>query len=146
MRTTIALALSAAVLLPALAGAQDTTRTTRRPTTTARRQQPIEIRGTVPTPQVVTVRPREVPTYSRQVLVPNFYDHDFWPAILPGYRVVARRQITGQIPADSGAARMAQPSTGADSVRHVTPVTPSAPATPSGTPPQGGTPPASTPR
>ena len=144
MRTTIALALSAAVLIPALAGAQDTTRTTRRPT--ARRQQAIEIRGQVPTPQVVTVRPREVPTYSRQVLVPNFYDHDFWPAILPGYRVVARRQLTGQVPVDSGTARTGQPSTGADSVRQVTPVTPSAPATPGGTPPQGGTPPASTPR
>ena len=46
---------------------------------TPRRQAPIEIRGQVPTPQVVTVRPREVPAYSRQVLVPNFYDHDFWP-------------------------------------------------------------------
>jgi hypothetical protein len=143
MRTTIALALSAAVLLPALAGAQDTTRT-RRPT--ARRQAPIEIRGQVPTPQVVTVRPREVPTYSRQVLVPNFYDHDFWPAILPGYRVVARRQVTGQVPLDSASQRLARPVTGADSVRQVTPVTPTAPATPGGTPPQAGTPPASTPR
>jgi hypothetical protein len=35
--------------------------------------QAIEIRGQVPTPQVVTVRPREVPTYDRQLLTPVFY-------------------------------------------------------------------------
>ena len=63
-----------------------------------RRQQTIEIRGTVPTPQVVTVRPREVPTYSRQVLVPRFYDHDFWPEIQEGYAIMSNRMVT---PADS---------------------------------------------
>ena len=66
----------------------------RRPT---RRQETIEIRGTVPTPQVVTVRPREVPTYSRQVLVPRFYDHDFWPEIQEGYALMSSRLT----PADS---------------------------------------------
>ncbi len=65
---------------------------------TPRRQQPIEIRGTVPTPQVVTVRPREVPAYSRQVLVPRFYDHDFWPEIQEGYAIMSGRMST---PADS---------------------------------------------
>ena len=63
-----------------------------------RRQPTIEIRGTVPTPQVVTVRPREVPTYSRQVLVPRFYDHDFWPEIQEGYAIMSNRMVT---PADS---------------------------------------------
>lgn len=63
-----------------------------------RRQQTIEIRGTVPTPQVVTVRPREVPAYSRQVLVPRFYDHDFWPEIQEGYAIMSGRMVT---PADS---------------------------------------------
>ena len=63
-----------------------------------RRQPTIEIRGTVPTPQVVTVRPREVPTYSRQVLVPRFYDHDFWPDIQEGYAIMSGRMMT---PADS---------------------------------------------
>jgi hypothetical protein len=67
----------------------------RRPT--RRRQPTIEIRGTVPTPQVVTVRPREVPTYSRQVLVPRFYDHDFWPEIQEGYAIMS----SGMTPADS---------------------------------------------
>ena len=65
---------------------------------TPRRQATIEIRGTVPTPQVVTVRPREVPAYSRQVLVPRFYDHDFWPEIQEGYAIMSGRMMT---PADS---------------------------------------------
>jgi len=62
-----------------------------------RRQPTIEIRGTVPTPQVVTVRPREVPAYSRQVLVPRFYDHDFWPEIQEGYAIMSGRMT----PADT---------------------------------------------
>src|SRR5438270_11379501 len=61
----------------------------RRPT--RRRQPTSEIRGTVPTPQVVTVRPRQVPAYSRQVLVPRPYDHDFWPEIQAGYAVLSSR-------------------------------------------------------
>ena len=70
-----------------------------------RAQAPIEIRGTVPTPQVVTVRPREIPAYSRKVLVPNFYDHDFWPSILPAYEMVPQRMLTGEVPMDSTARR-----------------------------------------
>jgi hypothetical protein len=62
---------------------------------TRRRQQTIEIRGTVPTPQVVTVRPRSTPEYSRQVLVPRFYDHDFWPDIQEGYAIMSDRLMTG---------------------------------------------------
>lgn len=98
--TTFALALATIIVVPALAEAQQTP--------PRRRQQAIEIRGQVPTPQVVTVRPREVPAYSRQVLVPNFYDHDFWPAILPGYQLVSRRQITGMPPVDSASIRRNQ--------------------------------------
>ena len=150
MRLKIAFALGALLLLPAVGHAQDSTQ--KRPV--RRRQAPIEIRGQVPTPQVVTVRPREVPTYSRQVLVPNFYDHDFWPAILPGYRLVARRQVTGQVPVDSTMIRADKAATDSararatappDSVRQVTPVTPS-PTPPGGSAPPSGTPPANTPR
>jgi hypothetical protein len=65
------------------------------------RQQTIEIRGQVPTPQVVTVRPREIPQYSRQVLVPLFYDRTFWPTILPAYALVPVRQIMGTMPMDT---------------------------------------------
>ena len=71
----------------------------RRPQT--RREQTIEIRGQVPTPQVVTVRPRDVPAYGRQVLVPRFYDRTFWPAILPGYQVVSLRHIGPDAPLDT---------------------------------------------
>lgn len=104
IRTTLVVGTLLAVAAVDL-GAQQRTR---RP---ARRQQPIEIRGQVPTPQVVTVRPREVPQYNRRFLVPNFYDHDFWPAILPGYQLVSRRLVTGNMRLDSLTSR------GADSVR-----------------------------
>jgi hypothetical protein len=66
-----------------------------------RQQQTIEIRGQVPTPQVVTVRPRDVPAYSRQVLVPRFYDRSFWPSILPAYQVASLRQIGPDAPLDT---------------------------------------------
>ena len=94
MRTSLVAAVIAVAITPMLAEAQ------RR--TPARRQAAIEIRGVVPTPQVVTVRPREVPAYSRQVLVPNFYDHDFWQSLLPAYQLVPQRMITGSgIPRDT---------------------------------------------
>ena len=126
-----ALVMAVALALPALAHAQGTAPTVKR------RQQPIEIRGQVPTPQVVTVRPREVPTYSRQVLYPRFYDHDFWPSILPAYQLVPMRQVTGTVPVDSATMRAdstatsaatstprpVAPMTPADSVRQAAPVT-----------------------
>ncbi|HEX2719043.1 MAG TPA: hypothetical protein VHM67_15345 [Gemmatimonadaceae bacterium] len=129
-----------AVLAPAIVEAQQTTPPVRR------RQAPIEIRGQVPTPQVVTVRPREVPAYSRQVLVPNFYDHDFWPSILPAYRLVPMRQVTGAVPVDSATRRTTNALP--DSVRSATPADSVRPGTPpagTATPPTG-TPPASSPR
>jgi hypothetical protein len=135
----VTLALAMGIAIPAIAHAQQPTQPVKR------RQAPIEIRGQVPTPQVVTVRPREVPAYSRQVLVPNFYDHDFWPSILPGYRVVSKRQITGAVPIDSVTLRTDRARTdttrapmAADSVRQGVTPTPSAPPaapTASGTPP-----------
>ena len=88
--------LVTAAALAALPGAAQAQR--RRPTP---RTAPIEIRGQVPTPQVVTVRPRETPVFSRQVLVPNFYDRQFWPAILPAYALVARRTLAGPTVVDS---------------------------------------------
>ena len=71
-----------------------------------RRQETIEIRGQVPTPQVVTVRPREAPAYSRRVLVPSFLDRDFWPSILPPLQIVSgaaavRSDSIPRAPADS---------------------------------------------
>ena len=88
----LVLLAAALTLAPTLASAQQPTR---------RRQAPIEIRGQVPTPQVVTVRPRAVPAYSRQVLVPRFFDRDFWPEIQLGYQMVPERQVSGRAVADS---------------------------------------------
>src|SRR5688500_10729132 len=55
----------------------------------------IEIRGQVPTPQVVTVRPREAPQFARKVLVPDFYNPDFIGLATVGYQLVPRSAITG---------------------------------------------------
>ena len=95
---------------------------TRKPRAQAPRSSTIEIRGQVPTPQVVTVRPRETPAYSRRVLVPGFFDHDFCPSILPPLDIVSaksgtRSDTTSRSTADS----TARP--------------PSSPRPPSGTPP-----------
>jgi hypothetical protein len=95
----IALVSLALAVASVAAEAQQPTQPAQQPT--RRRQAPIEIRGQVPTPQVVTVRPRAMPTYSRQVLVPRFFDHDFWPDIQLGYQLVPERQINGRLIGDT---------------------------------------------
>ena len=50
--------------------------------------QAIEIRGQVPTPQVVTVRPRQIPVFSREVLTPSFFDRHFWESLVLPYQIV----------------------------------------------------------
>jgi hypothetical protein len=100
-------ALITVALTFGVAGALHAQQPTQPPRTgTPRRQATIEIRGQVPTPQVVTVRPRETPAYSRRVLVPAFLDHDFWPSILPPLEIVStsvgpRADSTVRAPADS---------------------------------------------
>ena len=120
---------AARLLVPATSEAQQPTR---------RRAQTIEIRGQVPTPQVVTVRPREVPAYSRNVISPNFFDRDFWPSIVPGYQLVAQQVITGAVPvgADSAALRAPATTPGTTTPGTTTPGT----TTPGTTTPTGGTP------
>ncbi len=63
--------------------------------------QTIVIRGQVPTPQVVTVRPREVPVYDRQVLGAENGAASFWSAAMPGYHLLSRSQVTGKSPSDA---------------------------------------------
>jgi hypothetical protein len=146
MKTSHTLALAAT--LAALAGAASTAEA-QRPT---RRQTPIEIRGTVPTPQVTTVRPREVPAYDRRVLVPDFYDHNFWQSILPAYQLVPARVVTGapmSPTAAPGSMPGAVPTTTPPGAAPAgaPPVTPPAgapPARPAGS--SSGTAPASSPR
>ena len=89
-----------------------------------RRQETIEIRGQVPTPQVVTVRPRETPAYSRRVLVPAFFDHDFWPSILPPLEIVSP---PGATPVDSASRAMADSASRARSTIRPPSGTPPAP-------------------
>ena len=116
---TIAAALATFVALSSgLANAQQPTK---KPKTQAPRST-IEIRGQVPTPQVVTVRPRETPAYSRRVLVPGFFDHDFWPSILPPLDIVSARPGT-------------RSDTTSRSTADSTARPPSSPRPPSGTPP-----------
>jgi hypothetical protein len=49
--------------------------------------QAIEIRGQVPTPQVVTVRPRQIPIFSREVLTPAYFDQHFWASLTAPYEI-----------------------------------------------------------
>lgn len=91
------------------------------PVAQAQRRQPankaIEIRGQVPTPQVVTVRPRGTPVFDRQVLVPNFYNRSFWPEILPGYALISQRDLTGRTPVDSAVQQqVSAPAVGAAAI------------------------------
>jgi len=86
MRASIGVA-AALILCASLSEAQQPTRRTGNRT--------IEIRGQVPTPQVVTVRPREAPQFDRNVLVPDFYNPDFLSLATLGYQLVPRSTITG---------------------------------------------------
>jgi hypothetical protein len=69
--------------------------------------QAIEIRGQVPTPQVVTVRPREIPTYDRQLLAPAFYNGTGSTASTGGVQLVPESQIRGTTALDTLPAGMA---------------------------------------
>jgi hypothetical protein len=141
--TAIGLGLMAAGPRPLAAqqpGAPPPGRPTRGP-------QLIEIRGQVPTPQVVTVRPRQVPTFSREVLTPAYFDLHFWDALLTPYAIapnlsaeagVAAINLTPPpLPTDS----TYRPPPAVDSAHVVpsaapagTPPAPAAPAVPAGTP------------
>lgn len=68
--------------------------------------QPIVIRAQVPTPQVITVRPRTVPEYDREVLGSEQRQRSFWGSLLPAYQLVTQRQIDGRDPLDSAVAAL----------------------------------------
>jgi hypothetical protein len=72
----------------------------------AERGQTIVIRAQVPTPQVITVRPRTVPEYSREVLGAEQRQRSFWGSLLPAYQLVTQRQIDGRDPLDSAVAAL----------------------------------------
>jgi hypothetical protein len=92
--------------------------------------QAIEIRGQVPTPQVVTVRPRQVPTFSREVLTPSYFDVHFWQALLTPYELAPNLSSgAGATPLPSDSTFRLPPA--ADSAH---PATSAAPAPPAGDP------------
>ncbi len=68
--------------------------------------QTIVIRAQVPTPQVITVRPRTVPDYDREVLGSEQRQRSFWGSLLPAYQLVTQRQIDGRDPLDSAVAAL----------------------------------------
>jgi hypothetical protein len=68
----------------------------------------IEIRGQVPTPQVVTVRPREVPTYDRHLLSPAFYTGTGSTASSEAVQLVPESQIRGTAALDTLPAGLAR--------------------------------------
>lgn len=68
--------------------------------------QTIVIRAQVPTPQVITVRPRTVPDYKREVLGSEQRQRSFWGSLLPAYQLVTQRQIDGRDPLDSAVAAL----------------------------------------
>jgi hypothetical protein len=89
--------------------------------------QAIEIRGQVPTPQVVTVRPREVPVYDRHLLTPAFYSGTGNTGSSDAVQLVPESQVRGTTELDtlvksvaSTAATLSFPSAHADSMRRVT--------------------------
>lgn len=86
-RVRVACVAMALVLAAASLGAQEPTKA---PSAAGRPKavQAIEIRGQVPTPQVVTVRPRQIPMFSHEVLTPAFFDQHFWESLAAPYEIV----------------------------------------------------------
>lgn len=70
--------------------------------------QNIEIRGQAPTPQVVTVRPREVPTYKPSSLPQTVMTSGAWPAISSAYSVTPIVIMAGKLSIDTTAAGLAR--------------------------------------
>src|SRR6185312_10892667 len=97
--TGLALATAIALIVPLGAAAQQPKK--------SRTGETIIIHGQVPTPQVVTVRPRAVPEYSRQVLGPELYEQSHAAMLDSGYDVVPLRQVTGQRLVDTTMAPLA---------------------------------------
>lgn len=106
MRARFVIGMAAVSLAAMVAGASQLAaqQQTAPPKKPPRAGQTIVIRGQVPTPQVVTVRPREVPAYDRQVLGAANGIGSFWSSAMPGYRILSRSQVTGKAPGDSAAA------------------------------------------
>jgi len=69
-RTQIVLALAVVAVAPAVARAQKAAPPPAAAPATPKVRRTVEIRAQAPAPEVITVRPREVPQYTRRLLVP----------------------------------------------------------------------------
>ena len=124
MRHLTAAALTGLVLSLALAtsaAAQQASRA-RKP---AEGPRTIVIRGVLPTPQVVTVRPRDIPDFDRGVFVPSYYDRHFDHA-LDAPAVVMNGTIGGLRLAPRTAATVARTSPPAPAASRTRPALPRA--------------------
>jgi len=70
--------------------------------------QAIEIRGQAPTPQVVTVRPREVPAYAPAALPGAVLASGAWPTASAAYTISPTNQLAGRLPLDTTQAGLAR--------------------------------------
>ena len=70
--------------------------------------QTIEIRGQAPTPQVVTVRPREVPAYTPAGLPGAVLASGAWPTTSAAYSIAPANQLAGRLPLDTTQAGLAR--------------------------------------
>jgi len=100
-----ALALAAAVALPAVLRAQgQPAKPPKKPVA----GQTVEIRGQAPTPQVVTVRPREVPQYAPAGLPAAVVASGAWPTVSAAYTIAPTNQLAGRLPLDTTQAGLAR--------------------------------------
>ena len=70
--------------------------------------QTVEIRGQAPTPQVVTVRPREVPQYAPAGLPAAVMASGAWPSVAAAYTIAPTNQLAGRLPLDTTQAGLAR--------------------------------------
>ena len=104
--------LAGAILLAAACAAPSALHAQQQPAKPAPKKpaagQPIEIRGQAPTPQVVTVRPREVPQYAPAALPAAVLAAGAWPTVSAGYTIAPSNQLAGRLPLDTSAAGLAR--------------------------------------
>lgn len=97
-----------AAVLAALAAGAATARAQQAPPKKTTTGQTIEIRGQAPTPQVVTVRPREVPVYKAAALPGAVMASGAWPSVTAGYAITPSNQLAGRLPIDTSSAGLAR--------------------------------------
>ena len=101
----LALAIVLAARVAAAQGQQPAPKPVPKKPTTG---QTVEIRGQAPTPQVVTVRPREVPAYAPSGLPKAVMTAGAWPSVTAAFSVTPASQLAGRLPLDTSAAGLAR--------------------------------------